>query len=181
MINGKPALLSAFIFAANFQNLLFMFKQTLLALFLTATLFSGTSASAQKGPGYSTGLGMRFDLGDGNFYGFSAKHFLSEQLAGEATLLFGRGLNASLGAELQYHVPITSATGLSWYAGGGLQALFTKYNGGTPLWLRPMAGLDYKVATAPLNLSFDWRPAFQLNYGGGSDIGRFGLALRFTL
>ena len=168
-------------FAANFQNPVFMIKQTLLAICLMTALFFGTSASAQKGPGYATALGARFDLGEGSLYGFSAKHFLSEQLAGEATLLFGSGLNASLGAELQYHVPISSATGLSWYAGGGLQALFTKYNGGTPVWLRPMGGLDYKVSTAPLNLSFDWRPTFQLNYGGGSDIGRFGLALRFTL
>ncbi|HEV7330249.1 MAG TPA: hypothetical protein VGN63_04355 [Flavisolibacter sp.] len=158
-----------------------MFKQTLLAFFVTTTFFFATSALAQTGPGYKTGLGMRFDLGEGSLYGFSAKHFLSQQLAGEATLLFGTGLNASVGAELQYHVPIASATGLSWYAGGGLQALFTKYGGGTPIWLRPMAGLDYKVANAPLNFSFDWRPTFQLNYGGGSDIGRFGLALRFTL
>ena len=87
----------------------------------------------------------------------------------------------SLGAELQYHVPIASTAGLSWYAGGGLQALFTKYGGGTPVWLRPMAGLDYKIASAPVNVSFDWRPTFQLNYGGGSDIGRFGLAFRYTL
>lgn len=146
-----------------------------------AALFCGTSANAQKGPGYSTGLGMRFDLGDGSLYGFSAKHFFSQQMAGEATLLFGTGLNASLGAELQYHVPIASAPGLNWYIGGGVQALFAKYNAGTHVWLRPMGGLDYKIATAPINLSFDWRPTFQLNHGGGTDIGRFGLALRFTL
>lgn len=158
-----------------------MFKQTLLACFLTATFFFATSASAQTGPAYKTGLGMRFDLGEGSLYGFSAKHFLSPQLAGEATVLFGTGLNASVGAELQYHVPIANATGLSWYAGGGLQALFYKYGIGTSIWLRPMAGLDYKINSAPVNLSLDWRPTFQLNHGGGSDIGRFGLALRYTL
>lgn len=158
-----------------------MFKKTLLAVFLVTVLLCGTSSYAQKGPTYKTGLGMRLDLGDGNLYGFSAKHFLSRQLAGEATLLFGSGINASLGAELQYHVPIPGATGLQWYAGGGLQALFGKFNRGTFVWLRPMGGLDYKLSTAPLNLSFDWRPTFQLNKGGGSDIGRFGLALRFTL
>ena len=124
---------------------------------------------------------MLLDLGDGNLYGFSAKHFLSPQLAGQANLLFGSGINASLGAELQYHVPIANASGLRWYIGGGLQALFQKYGYGTAFWLRPMGGLDYKIATAPVALSFDWRPTFQLNKGGGSDIGRFGLAVRFTL
>lgn len=158
-----------------------MFKKSLLAAFLMAALFCGTAANAQSGPSYKTGLGMHLDLGDGSLYGFSAKHFLSNQLAGQATLLFGSGVNASLGAELQYHVPIPSASGLSWYVGGGLQALFLKYDLGTSVWLRPMGGLDYKVATAPVNLSFDWRPTFVLNKGGGSDIGRFGLALRFTL
>lgn len=158
-----------------------MLKKTLLASLFAAALFCGNALYAQKGPGYKTGLGMRLDLGDGNLYGFSAKHFLSPQLAGEATLLFGSGINASLGAELQYHVPIAGATGLSWYLGAGLQTLFGKYNSGTFVWLRPMGGLDYKISTAPLNLSFDWRPTFQLNKGGGSDIGRFGLALRFTL
>ena len=158
-----------------------MFKKTLLAGLFMAAIFCGTAAYAQKGPSYKTGLGMRLDLGEGNLYGFSAKHFLTQQLAGEATLLFGSGINASLGAELQYHVPIPSASGLSWYVGGGLQALFGKYSSGTFVWLRPMGGLDYKVSSAPLNLSFDWRPTFQLNKGGGTDIGRFGLALRFTL
>jgi hypothetical protein len=160
---------------------LLMFKKTLLAGLFVAAIFCGTAAYAQNGTSYKTGLGMRLEFGDGNLYGFSAKHFLTQQLAGEATLLFGSGINASLGAELQYHVPIPSASGLSWYMGGGLQALFWKYNLGTSVWLRPMAGLDYKISTAPLNLSFDWRPTFVLSNGGGSDIGRFGLALRFTL
>lgn len=158
-----------------------MLKRTVFAAFVLSALFCSAVASAQKGSSYKTGLGMHLDLGDGNLYGFSAKHFLSEQLAGQATLLFGSGVNASIGAELQYHVPIANATGLRWYVGGGLQTLFLKYGGGTAVWLRPMGGLDYKVNTAPLNLSFDWRPTFGLNKGGGSDIGRFGLGLRFTL
>ena len=158
-----------------------MFKKTLLAGLLTAALFCGTTVRAQKGSSYSTALGMHLDLGDGNLYGFSAKHFFTPQLAGHGTLLFGSGVNASLGAELQYHVPIASAPGLKWYAGGGLQFLFYKYGAGTGVWLRPMGGLDYKINTVPINLSFDLRPTFLLNQGGGSDIGRFGLGVRFTL
>lgn len=158
-----------------------MFKKTLLAGLFLAALFCGTTARSQQGTSYKTGLGMHLDLGDGNLYGFSVKHFFSEQLAGHGTLLFGSGVNASVGAELQYHVPIASAPGLKWYVGGGLQALFYKYNLGTGWWLRPMGGLDYKINSAPLNLSFDWRPTFVLNKGGGSDIGRFGLGVRFTL
>ncbi len=158
-----------------------MRKQTLLAGLLAVTLFCGTAAHAQKGSSYTTGLGMHLDLGDGNLYGFSVKHFLSQQLAGQATLLFGSGVNVSVGAELQYHVPIAGAPGLKWYAGGGLQLLFYKYGAGTGVWIRPMGGLDYKIASAPIDLSFDWRPTFVLNNGGGSDIGRFGLGVRFTL
>lgn len=158
-----------------------MFRKLHLTGLLLAALFCSTVVSAQKGSSYSTGLGMHLDLGEGNLYGFSVKHFLSPQLAGNATLLFGSGVNASLGAELQYHVPIASAAGLRWYVGGGLQTLFYKYGGGTGFWLRPMAGLDYKIGTAPVAISFDWRPTFALDDGGGSDIGRFGLGFRFTL
>lgn len=152
-------------------------------LIVVLNLFVANSSFAQKASGstYSTGLGFHMDLGDGNLYGFSAKHFFSQEVAGQANLLFGSGLNASLGAELQYHVPIAGAPGLRWYVGAGLQALFQKYGYGTAFWFRPMGGLDYKVPSAPIALDFDWRPTFLLNEGGGSDIGRFGLAFRYTL
>jgi hypothetical protein len=158
-----------------------MFKRIHVTGLLIAALFCGTASYAQQGSSYSTGLGMHLDLGDGNLYGFSAKHFFSPQLAGHGTLLFGSGVNASEGAELQYHVPIAGAPGLKWYVGGGLQVLFYKYGAGTGFWIRPMGGLDYKINSAPIDLSFDWRPTFVLNNGGGSDIGRFGLGVRFTL
>lgn len=157
-----------------------MFKKTRLTGLLLAALFYGIAACAQNGDTYTTGLGIHGDLSTDNLYGFSVKHFLSEQLAGQVTLLFGSGVTVSPGGELQYHVPIASAPGLQWYIGGGVQALFFKYSG-TSVWVRPIGGLDYKVNTAPVALSLDWRPTFILNQGGGTNIGRFGLGVRFTL
>jgi hypothetical protein len=125
-----------------------------------------------------------FDFGDGTLFGFSGKHFFSEHLAGQGLIMFGTGTSINIGADVQYHVPIASAPGLQWYAGAGLLVSFYKsyfgYGGGTGFGLRPQAGLDYKLESAPINFSFDWRPIVGLNQGGGFNAARFGLAARYV-
>lgn len=141
-------------------------------------------AQAQKGSTgtyYNNAVGIRLDFGSGGSeFGFSGKHFFTQNHAGEAQLLFGSGVTY-LGLEYQYHAPIKSAQGLQWYAGVG--PMFAFYSGGSDVFLRPLAGLDYKLDNAPINFSFDWRPMLRLTHtewGSTFQGGRFGLAARYV-
>jgi hypothetical protein len=156
-----------------------MFKKIFSAALLIGALQLG--ASAQGGPGYTNALGIRTEFGSGGAtFGFSGKHFFSAHDAGEAQLLFGSGVT-DLGLEYQYHAPIGGAEGLQWYLGFGTAVRFASST--TWFYVRPIGGLDYKLGTAPINLSFDWRPTILLSnaYGGSRfTAGRFGLAARYA-
>ncbi|HEU4634029.1 MAG TPA: hypothetical protein VFS22_08600 [Flavisolibacter sp.] len=157
-----------------------MLKRILSTALLFAALHMG--ASAQKtGSGYDNGLGFRIDFGSGEtVFGFSGKHFFTQNHAGEAQLLFGSGITY-IDLEYQYHAPIKNAAGLQWYAGVG--PMFGFYSGGSDIFLRPVGGLDYKLNNAPINFSFDWRPTFRIthsSYGDQFTAGRFGLAARYA-
>jgi len=140
-----------------------------------------SSSSASSGSYYNNALGMRVEFGTGfGLVGFSGKHFFTQNHAGEAALLFGTGVTV-VDLEYQFHKPIGGAEGLQWYAGFGAAIGFG--GGSTAFWMRPIGGLDYKIANAPINLSFDWRPTILVSDAGGGDrftAGRFGLAARYA-
>jgi hypothetical protein len=179
-----------------------MLKKLLSVSVFFAVLQLGMShdAQAQKrssGTYYTNALGMRIEFGNGgSLVGFSGKHFFTGNHAGEGQLLFGTGVFA-IDLGYQYHAPIASAEGLQWYAGLGTQIafysgpdLYYDFNGdgindykgssSTAFALVPVGGLDYKIAQAPINFSFDWRPKFVLTGGSHVTAGRFGLAARYT-
>ena len=152
-----------------------------LAMTLTLSLFMSNQSFAQKtsGTDYKTGIGIRLDLGTGGtFVGPAVKHYFSKTSAGEGSVLFGDGLTM-IGAEYSYNGAIKGADGLKWNAGLGPQIAL--YDGGSDVFIRPMAGLEFKVPEVPLSLGFDWRPVFQLTHDTDFEAGRFGIALRFTL
>ena len=66
-------------------------------------------AQAQKtstGTYYNNAVGIRLDFGSGGSeFGFSGKHFFTQNHAGEAQLLFGSSVTY-LGLEYQYHAPL---------------------------------------------------------------------------
>jgi len=136
-------------------------------------------ASAQKGSSYDNAVGMRIEFGNkyGTWAGFSGKHFFSDNVAGELMLLFGDGVTL-LEPELQYHGDIENAAGLRWVLGFGPGFAFG--NGSTDILLRPLAGLDYKIQDVPINLTFDWRPAFVITHGTDFNAARFGLGIRYA-
>ncbi|WP_131539801.1 hypothetical protein [Pedobacter nototheniae] len=147
-----------------------------------ASLFA-LSITGAKAQTYKTALGLGLDFGDGTtLVGPSVKHFFSRHGAGQAEVLFGSHLT-TINAFYQYNDDIKGAKGLQWYAGGGPSLNFFSYGGysNTTFALKPMAGLDYKIAGAPLNIAFDWRPTIYLG-DNDSDFaaGRFGLGFRFT-
>jgi|SRR5690606_2621014 len=144
-------------------------------LFCSAVLMFSSNAKAQ----YKTGAGLLIDLGDGaTFVGPHIKHFFSTNNAVEGAVLFANSVTA-IQALYQYHQGIAGAEGLQWYLGAGPTFAFA--NSESDISLAGALGLDYKIANAPLALSFDWRPRLEF-YDGGSDFlpGRFGLGFRFV-
>ncbi|MBS1659586.1 MAG: hypothetical protein JST68_00905 [Bacteroidetes bacterium] len=155
-----------------------MKKNVPLFLCMALSFFFVQQASAQKGSSYENAVGFRVDFGDGTtFAGVTGKHFFSDNIAGEAMVLFGD--HATLvEPELQYHGDIANAAGLKWLIGFGPGFIFG--GGTTNVLLRPLAGLDYKIQDVPINFTFDWRPAFQITHGSDFTAARFGLGIRYA-
>lgn len=127
---------------------------------------------------YRTGAGLLIDFGDGRtFVGPHIKHFFSNQIAGQAMVLFADN-RTIIGAEYSYNDQISGAQGLSWYVGVGPQAMLRKRD--SYFMIRPATGLEFKIPGAPIATSFDWRPMWILNDGSYFEPGRFGLAFKFT-
>jgi hypothetical protein len=156
-----------------------MKKHCALFLCMALSLVFAQQASAQKGSSYENAVGMRVEFGSnyGTWAGLSGKHFFNENVAGEMMILFGDHVTL-LEPELQYHGEIANAEGLKWVLGFGPGFAFG--NGTSDVLLRPLAGLDYKIADVPINFTFDWRPAFVLTHGTDFNAARFGLAVRYA-
>ncbi|TWR25305.1 hypothetical protein FPZ42_11880 [Mucilaginibacter achroorhodeus] len=147
----------------------------LFLLFAVAFLYFGNSAYAQRG---STSAGLTVDFGDGaTLVGPALRHAFTRNDYGQAELTFG-GDRTYLAAYYQYQGRIRNSGGLDWYLGIGPQLGFG--HGNTDFYIRPMAGLDYKLRGAPLDLSFDWRPAFYVGDNSDFTAARFGLGFRFV-
>ena len=143
----------------------------ILNLFIFVTIFS-VAANAQSD--YKSGIGLRF----GGYYDLvsaSYKTFISEQGAIELNLGFR---NYSFGGFSSYN----------WFVlvGGGLTAYnsFSDFDAtsGFGLAIFPTAGVDYKFASIPLNVSVDTRPTVNIiradYYSGFYFSG--GVAARYT-
>ncbi|RYD69827.1 MAG: hypothetical protein EOP53_26505 [Sphingobacteriales bacterium] len=148
----------------------------LILLAVIAVVVSTTQSFAQSS--YKTALGLGIDFGDGStLVGPSIKHFFNGNDAIQGDLLFG-GDATWIGGFYQYHQSFKEASQLKWYLGVGPQV---GIRSNTSTWyLRPAAGLDYKITSAPLSLTFDWRPAIRLSHGSDFEPARFGLGFRYA-
>lgn len=143
-----------------------------------AVLFLAVGATQVNAQIYKNSLGLSVDFGDGStLVGPAFKHFFNANSAGQVELLFGNHVTV-LQPMYSYNSGIPGASGLNWLVGIGPAIAFG--SGSTNVAIRPMAGLEYKINQVPLALSFDWRPAFWLSEGGGSEVGRFGVGFKFT-
>lgn len=143
-------------------------------------------AEAQKSnqsSNYTTALGVKFYPGAVTF-----KHFIKEGRALEGLGYFWeRGARFTLLYE--FHQDINDVPGLSWYVGPGAHIGF--YNrkknlagyGGSGLGIDGVIGLDYKINSAPINISLDWQPSFEFgdNYGNGFSGNWGGFAIRYVI
>ncbi len=163
-------------------------KKKLIGLVLSLILVSSSQVSAQSlGTSYRTALGVKFWPG-----AISIKHFVKTDRAIEGLGYFwDRGFRFT--GLYEVHGDIQGARGLKWYVGPG--AHVGVYNGG---WLRRrgnksyryddgdfslgidgVLGLDYKIKGAPINLSIDIQPWFEIIEHPYADIWG-GLGIRYT-
>lgn len=152
-------------------------------LFILPLLLAAGAEAQSMGSDYKTALGVKLYPG-----AVTVKHF-----TGKGKAIEGLGYISSDGFRLtglyELHFPLGSVDGLQWYIGGGAHLGIwsdnwkNKYparDGGVALGVDGVLGLDYKIQGAPLNLSFDWQPSFNVigyNYFEG---GWGGLAVRYT-
>lgn len=156
----------------NFKKLLFI-----TAILVSIQFASNTKAQAQTD--YTTGVGLFLDLGNGGTYvGPHAKHYFTDEHAGQAMVLFGNDI-VIIGAEYSYNKDIPGAAGLKWNVGIGPQLAFG--NDETDFLLRPQVGLEFKIPNVPIGVGFDWRPWWILTSGSDFEGARFGLAFKYTL
>jgi hypothetical protein len=167
-------------------------KQSALILVL---FFSIISASFAQNT-YKSAVGLR--LGDGYYDLVSAslKTFLRES---PGALEFNIGFrnygipgydwfSISGSVSYQYHFNIGSVEGLRWFIGGGVTAYntFSSYSNysGFGVGVFPTAGVDYKFAGLPLDVSADIRPTIAIvrpyDYYNSFYLGNVGVSVRYT-
>lgn len=133
-----------------------------------------------KAQNYRTALGLVVDLGDGpTLFGPQVKHSFDGRNAGNAQVLFGDH-TTTIGVDYSYNQQFSGANGLGWYVGVGPQLTFIDDVDGTWFAIRPAAGLEYKIPSAPIGFHFDWKPWWNLSNESNFEAGRFTLGFKYT-
>ena len=160
--------------------------------FVVFVVFMSTAVFAQSD--YKTAIGGRFGSTYYDVLSFSYKNFVNSQGALEFNVGFGsrnydHGRESTLAFALayQHHFDFEGAAGLKWFLGAGGTMFNTfgdkdEYNG-FGLGIFPTVGLDYKFNDAPINLTLDLRPTFNIISPSyyNSVYGNLGFAIRYTL
>ncbi|WP_437918825.1 hypothetical protein [Sphingobacterium sp. LRF_L2] len=162
-------------------------KKVFLSLLGCTLLVGGVQIVNAQTP-YKTAIGLGIDVGDGpTLVGPQIKHSFGGANAGNAQVLFGDDV-VTLGVDYSYNQQIAGTNGLGWYVGIGPQLSFVdrdrSWYGGedeTYFAIRPAAGLEYKIPTAPIGFHFDWKPWWNLSHNSNFEPARFTLGFKFTI
>lgn len=136
-----------------------------------------------NGIDYTTAIGVKIYPG-----AISVKHFISQNAIEALGYVSSNGFRLTGLYEL--HNSLGSVEGLKWYIGGGghmgiwSNTWKTKYPQRVPgvaLGLDGIIGVDYKIKGAPLNVSFDWQPSFNVIGYSYFEGGWGGLGIRYTI
>ena len=140
-----------------------------LFVFVSTFIFAQNSSNAFEGfnnsSSYKTAVGIKVYPGS-----ITIKHFTKDNIAIEGLGYFWQ-YGFRLTGLYELHGNIPGAEGLKWYVGPGAHIGF--YNnqwtrdypdrtGGAALGVDGVLGLDYKIKGAPINISFDWQPSFNI-------------------
>lgn len=138
------------------------------ALFVYVLCVFAAAAQAQD---YHTGIGLR----GGSSSGITVKHFISDKAAIEG-IFSSRWGGANLTGLYEISKGLGSVAGLNWYYGAG--AHVGRWYGDRSPWFKDkehhivlgadaIIGLEYNFKEIPINLSIDYKPAFNLiGYSG---------------
>ena len=124
---------------------------------------------------YKTAIGVKV----WNGAGVTLKTFLTEKDALEFIGFFNT-YGTRITGLYEFHGNLNTEGNLKWYVGfGGHVGLYKPSI--TVIGVDGVIGIDYKFASAPINLALDWQPSLELkkDYGFNSNWG--GFAIRFTL
>lgn len=160
-----------------------MLKKAIVSVFAMVIMTLGTEAMAQD---YQTGVGLRAGVSNG----LTIKHFISDRAALEG-LLHTRWRGLVITGLYEIHQDIDELPGLKWFYGGGAHIGTWNGNRGNRPWgddrdgytvfgLDGIIGLDYKFNAAPVNLSLDYKPAFNITQDAGFWGDEVALSIRFT-
>ena len=152
-------------------------------LFTSCLLIAAFAAGAQSSKPILQSLGVKVYPG-----AITYKQYKTESVAKELLAYFNED-GFRLTGLYEKHMPIPNAEGLQWYVGGG--GHFGLWNNSWRLRNPPstavfaigvdgVLGLDYKIPNAPLAVSFDWQPSFNLVGHTYFEGGWGGLAVRYT-
>lgn len=134
---------------------------------------------------YNTGVGLRGGFSNG----ITVKHFFSGNKAFEG-IISNRWRGLNLTGLVEFTQPF--AEGFDWYYGvGGHIGFWRGYNNHpwfdedennyTVIGLDGIIGIEYTFKEIPLNLSLDYKPAFNLYGYWGYWGDEFALSLRFII
>lgn len=153
-------------------------------LILSTLIIISSSVSAQQ---YRTALGLRL----GAAYGFTVKHFTKSDVSLEG-ILVTRWNGFYITGLYEKVMPLSTPDNLYWYIGGG--AHVGAWDGDkTPRYfddpdddyvvigIDGILGMEYTFDDAPVNLSLDWKPSFNLFEHAGFWGDEIALSIRFVL
>jgi hypothetical protein len=150
-------------------------KKTILFLALITLVYTANSQD------YTTGIGFRF----GGPSGISVKHFIKsndaiEGIIGGAMYHYGGFYLAGL---YERHMSIDVKNLRLYYGGGAHFASWSNYrgyynNGNASVGVDGIIGLEYVFPDLPINMSLDFKPAYDIYWGL---LGDFGLSIRYNL
>jgi hypothetical protein len=156
-------------------------KKLLFTIIAGVALFT-MSVSDVKAQDYKNAIGGRFGSANGVSFKTGLNKNAMLELIGNFRSSSGVKYFQVTGLYELYN-PIAGAEGLNWFYGGGATVGSMKvkgFDGDVYLGLNGVVGLDYKFKGAPINLSLDWIPTFQLTPDTDFYSGDIGLGVRFT-
>lgn len=141
-------------------------------LMMATLLVAALTVSAQE---YNWAIGVR----GGALSGLTAKHNLGENAVEAGLSLSTNTINVD--ATYQWQQPIIADGFHLYYGVGGYVGLYTFENAANlHLGAEGVLGLEYQIPGAPIALSVDYRPTFNILGGFGySNFYNFGLGVKF--
>ncbi len=146
-------------------------------LVITTSSIFAQQNSTFNSSSYTTAVGLKFYP-----TGITFKHFVSIDKRAVEFIAYHYKEGSRITGLYEIYKDITNVAGLKWYIGPGAHlAFYTSQKGGN-IGIDGVLGLDYKINQAPINLSLDWQPSYDLgnNYNSGFTGDWIGFAVRYT-